>query len=292
MKMKKISTILAGAAVVFAMTSCDKLKEPYFIEPIVVKSDTIPLTAEDTLSFDGKKVVILEDYTGVKCNNCPAAAELAAQLQEQYEPHLIVMGVHPKGSLQNPAGGFPDFRTDIGNEWNNYFNIASYPNGTVNRQKAVGSPDWANAVAAELAEGSDDAYIRLIVKTRYDEATRELNVTTHAKTLIDLPSALTLTTCIMEDNIKGKQVKPTGIDTAYVHRHVFRGTADGTTWGSAISDNPSEISSDIITAGSNFIRTMKFTVDETFNADQLYIVAFISRSDNHYVFQAAEKKVK
>lgn len=291
--MKKIlTTILAGVAIVFAMTSCDKLKEPYFVEPIVVKSDTIALTADDTINFDGKKVVILEDYTGVKCNNCPAAAELAAQLQEQYEPHLIVMGVHPKGNLQLPTGGFPDFRTDIGNEWNNYFNIASYPNGTVNRQKAVGSPEWAGAVASELEDGFDDAYIRLIVKTRYDEATRELSITAHSKMLVDLPSELSLTTCIMEDSIKGKQVKPTGIDTAYMHRHVFRGTADGITWGGAISDDPSEITEEIITAGSNFIRTMKFTVDEAYNADQLYIVAFIARSDNHYVFQAAETKIK
>lgn len=279
-------------AIVFAMTSCDKLKEPYFIEPIAVVSDTIPLEASDTLGFDGKKVVILEDYTGVRCNNCPAAAELAAQLQKQYEPHLIVMGVHPKGVLQMPNGGFPDFRTDIGNEWNNYFNISSYPNGTVNRSRAIGSPEWANAVAAELGEGSNDAYIRLIVKTKYDEATRELSVTTHSKVLLDIPSEVTLTTCIMEDSIVGKQIKQTGIDTAYMHRHVFRGTADGTTWGSAISDNPSEISGDVITAGSNFIRTMKFTIDEAFNADQLYIVAFISRSDNHYVFQATERKIK
>ena len=87
------------------MMSCDKLKEPYIVESIVEESDTLSLTASDTVNFDGKRVTLLEDYTGVKCNNCPAAAEIAQQLQEQNEGHLVVLGVHPKTPLQSPAGG-------------------------------------------------------------------------------------------------------------------------------------------------------------------------------------------
>ena len=144
--MKRIQLLLAGMMVVLAMASCDKLKEPYFTEPVVQESDTIALEAADTLNFDGKVVVLLEDYTGVRCVNCPAAAEIASNLQAQYGEHLVVLGVHPKSALQNPAGGFPDFRTDDGNEWNNYFNISAYPTGTVNRQAAIGSASWATEV--------------------------------------------------------------------------------------------------------------------------------------------------
>ncbi len=78
------------------MMSCDKLKEPYIVEAIYEESDTLELTASDTVNFDGKRVTLLEDYTGVKCNNCPAAAEIAQHLQEQYGSHLVVLGVHPK----------------------------------------------------------------------------------------------------------------------------------------------------------------------------------------------------
>ena len=86
--MKKISLFLATTAIIIGMMSCDKLKAPYIIEPIVEDSDTIPLTPDDINNFDGRLVVLLEDYTGVKCNNCPAAAEIANQLQEQNEGHL------------------------------------------------------------------------------------------------------------------------------------------------------------------------------------------------------------
>ena len=283
--MKKSAIIIASLAVIFAMASCDKLKEPYIIESNVTPSDTIPLVASDTANFDGKVVVLLEDYTGVKCNNCPEAGNLALQLQEQNEGHLVVLGVHPKSALQNPAGGFPDFRTDDGNEWNNYFNIAAYPNGLVNRTGGVlGSAQWTSAVNNIIG---NDAPIRLIVKTEFDDATRELKVSIHSKFLIDVASNdVRLTTCMMEDKIVGKQVTPNGVDENYVHRHVFRGTADNQTWGRVLS------SAESISEGSNFITNMKFTLSDDYNADEFYIVAFISDNNTKEVLMAAETKIK
>ena len=277
--MNKIITAIAGAAIAFAMTSCDKLDEPYFIEPVV--SDTIPLTKEDTINFDGKCVVLLEDYTGVRCNNCPAAGEIALQLQEKYGHQLIVLGVHPKGALQNPSGGFPDFRTDDGNEWNNAFNIGAYPNGLVNRNGVVGSAEWASDVEKAVA---GDAPARMIVKTKYDDANRELKLSVHTKILTDLPKS-NLTICMMEDNILGKQATPTGTNTAYMHRHVFRGTADGLTWGRSLNEGSLE-------AGMNFITNVKFTVDEKYNAEEFYIVAFLADENSKKVYMTAESKIK
>ena len=283
-KMKKIQLLLAGMMVVLAMGSCDKLKEPYFTEPIVKESDTIALEAADTLNFDGKVVVLLEDYTGVKCVNCPAAAEIASNLQTQYGEHLIVMGVHPKSALQNPAGGFPDFRTDDGHEWNTYFNVSAYPTGMVNRQATLSSSEW-NAAVGDLI--GNDAPVRLIVKSEYDDATRELKLSIHSKFLQDVASDdVRLTVCMMENNIIGKQVTPAGVDTAYVHRHVFRGTADGLTWGRVLS------SAESIAEGANFITNMKFNVSEDYNADEFYIVAFVSDNNTKEVLMAAEKKIK
>jgi len=282
--MKKLSFILAIAAVIFGMASCDKLKEPYIIEPSVEESDTIPLSAADTMDFDGKIVVLLEDYTGVKCNNCPEAAEIANQLQQQYGEHLVVLGVHPKGNLQNPAGGFPDFRTEDGNIWNNHFTIAAYPNGLVNRTGVLGSAQWSSAVANLI---DNDAPVRLIVKTDYDEDTRELKLSIHSKFLQNVNSDnVTLTVCMMEDNILGKQVTPTGTIDNYTHRHVFRGTADGYTWGKVLGNAAS------ISEGSNFITNMKFTLDEAYNEEEFYIVAFVSDNNTKEVLMAAESKIK
>ncbi len=271
--------------VIFGMMSCDKLKEPYFTEPVVQKSDTIALEAADTLNFDGKVVVLLEDYTGVKCVNCPGAAEIATNLQTQYGEHLVVLGVHPKSALQNPAGGFPDFRTDDGNEWNNHFNISAYPTGTVNRQAAIGSASWTEEVGNVIG---GNAPVRLIVKSEYYEATRELRLSIHSKFLQNVASDdVRLTVCMMENNIIGKQFTPAGVDTAYVHRHVFRGTADGMTWGRTL-----DADAESIAAGRNFITNMKFNVSEDYNADEFYIVALITDHNTRQVLMAAERKIK
>ncbi len=276
--------------IILGMMSCDKLKEPYFTDPIVQQSDTIPLVADDTVNFDGKIVVLLEDFTGVKCVNCPAAAEIAADLQAQYGEHLVVLGVHPKSALQNPAGGFPDFRTDDGNEWNNYFNISAYPTGTVNRQAAIGTASWTTEVGDII---DNDAPVRLIIKSEYDDVTRELKLSIHSKFLQTVESDdVHLTVCMMEDNIIGMQVVPTSVNPAgyiadYQHRHVFRGTADGLTWGRAL-----DADAESITAGRNFITNMKFNVSEDYNADEFYIVAMISDNNTKEVLMTAEKKIK
>ena len=283
--MKRITLLLASLAVIFAMASCDKLKEPYIIEPLVAQSDTIPLVEADTLNFDGQIVVLLEDYTGVRCNNCPEAGALALQLQQQNEGHLVVLGVHPRGALQNPAGGFPDFRTDDGNEWNNFFNIAAYPSGLVNRNGVLGQAEWTAAVNNAIG---NDAPVRLIIKTEYNDATRELKLSIHSKFLQNVESSdVRLTVCMMEDNIIGLQTTPDGVDENYLHRHVFRGTADGQTWGRVLNAE-----AESITAGRNFITNMKFTVSDDYNADEFYIVAFISDNSTKQVLMTAEKKIK
>lgn len=286
--MKKISVILASLALVFAMTSCDKLKEPYKIEPpvIVVDTNLVQLTAEDTLNFDGKIVVLLEDYTGVRCVNCPEAAEIASQLQEQNEGHLIVLGVHPNTAYQIPYNDVTDFRTEEGNDWNNYFNIDSYPSGTVNRKEAIGNPEWTAAVNNVIGS---DAPVRLIVKTAYNESEREVSLSVYSKFLTTVESDdVRLTLCMMEDSIVGPQQTTTGVNTNYMHRHVFRGTVDGLTWGRVLDIN----SGSTIESGRYFATNMKFNVDEKYNADQFYIVACITDHNTRQVLMAAEAKIK
>ena len=284
--MKKLSLILASLAVVFAMSSCDKMKEPFFSEPPIAESDTIKLEAADTVNFDGKVVVLLEDYTGVKCTNCPAAAVIANTLAEQNEGHLVVLGVHPKTSFQNPgtSGLFPDFRTDDAEEWRQELGIGTtFPSGLVSRTGGVLSPaSWSSAVGEIIGS---DAPARLIIKSKYDDATRELKLSIHSKFLQAVESNdVRLTICMMEDSIVGKQA---GVSTDdYMHRHVFRGTVDGLTWGRLLS------SAESIPAGNNFITNMKFNVDQKYNADQFYIVAFISDNNTRKVLMASEAKIK
>lgn len=284
--MKRLTFIIASWAIVFAMASCDKLNEPYFTESPIQISDTIQLDPDDYTSFDGKIVVLLEDFTGVKCVNCPNAAAIANDLSEQYEGHIVVLGVHPDSpfTYQNPEGGFPDFRTADGEVWRQQFGIESFPNGLINRANPLPETGWASAVANVI---DNDAPAMLVVKSAYDDATRELKLSIHTIFHTDVSGDIRLTTCIMEDKLIGKQVTSSGVNNEYVHRHVFRGTADNIAWGRVMDDEL-----ETIPAESYYVTNMKFTLNSDYNDEEVYIVAFISNNDTKQVLMAAEKKIK
>ena len=257
----------------------------YKTEPVgftTLESETIPLEPNDTINFDGKTVILLENYTGVRCSNSNAADEIAYSLKNSYNEHLVVLSVHPNSVLQNPSGGFPDFRTDEGSEWNDYFGIDAYPVGLVNRQEVLHTENWDDAIANIV---NYDAPVRLIVKSEYYDDTRELRLSIHSKFLQDVTSDdVRLIVCVMENNIIGKQVTPEGVVDNYVHRYVFRGTTDNLPWGRSLGN--------AVTAGSNFITNMQLALDENYNADEVTIVAFITYDTSKQVLMAAEKKIK
>lgn len=281
--MKKILSILAVSFFMIGMVACDKIDEPYF-KPNNEGSDTIPLSDDDINHWQNKKTVLLEDFTGVKCINCPKAAALASDLQAQYGHQLVVMGVHA-GNYAIPSGNFPDFTTEEGEEWNTTFKFKSYPIGTINRQYngssyGYGDAKWADAVQ-EAVQGTPN--IRLLSAVKYNETNRELKVSVYSKFLNEFSDKYNLTVCLMEDNIVGKQLGQGGGDD-YVHRHVFRGTLNGT-WGT-------ELNEDIIAPNTEIIKNYTIKVDEGFNIDNCYIVAYVYLRDTYEILQTTEKKIK
>lgn len=269
-----------------AFVACDIIEEPY-LKVNNESNEHLPLSADDTLNWINEKVVLLEDYTGVRCVNCPLAAEEAVQIQEQNEHRVVVLSVHA-GSMTSvpPNGPFIDFSTEEANEWYNYFNFGSNPIGAVNRQSKDGLyaypySTWA-ATVSEALQGTPN--IRLLLSKDYNQETRELKVSTYSKFLAEFSGVYSITVCIMEDNIKGMQVTPQGNNPDYIHRHVFRESMNGT-WGT-------DLNSDIISPNEEFVKTYSITLDEAYNIDECYLVAFISNSETKEVLQVVEKKIK
>ena len=227
------------------------------------------------------KTVLLNDYTGIRCSNCPRASEIAHQLQEQYEGRLIVMSVHA-GFLAMPTGNMPDFRTPEGTEW--YNNNSSNPLGSVDRVKLLPNytlqeNDWGNAVSAAMEETQT---VEIKVNNTYDEASRMLTTTINAQALETLSGELALTVCLVEDSIVGIQATSNGYQEDYVHRHVFRGTLNGT-YGENIQFD-----------GENqFSKSFSKEIPEGFDDSHCHIVAYVyDNSQNMKVLQTAMESVK
>ncbi len=267
--MKKISLYIA-AALMFAFTSCDKLDEPFKKEVQVEATG---------------RVVLLEDYTGVRCVNCPAAAEVAHELQETFGESLVVIGVHA-GTLAIPIGSFPDFTTEAGTAWYEEFGFQANPIGTINRLRGdagygINDGEWGTKVGEEIAK---EQTAELDIVCNYNEETRKLDVEVKTTFLQEQNGKFFVTACLIEDSIIGRQVEPEGVNTEYVHRHVLRGAINGT-WGAEIFDGTTPTNEEISTS-------CNITIDEAYNAEQCYVVAYVYDSETKYILQAYQKKIK
>lgn len=229
------------------------------------------------------KTVLLHDYTGVRCVNCPAASEVAHQLHADYEGRLIVMSVHAGSFTLPPVAAFPDFSTDEGTEW--YNNNTSNPLGSVNRVKllagyALNANGWADAVAEALEE---EQTIEVKVTNAFDEASRQLTATVDAVKLGNLEGNLMITVCLIEDNIVGRQLSLSGAINDYVHRDVFRTTLNGV-YGESLSFVEDQL--------VQYSKSFNITLPEEYNADNCYVVAYIyDNSQDMKILQTAIEKV-
>ena len=83
-------------AVALCVASCQVIPE---------SEQLIPVETNET-----EKTCLLVDFSAWKCINCPAAAEEAHKLLEQYGDQLIVMEAHPAISgLTKPPAKYPEY---------------------------------------------------------------------------------------------------------------------------------------------------------------------------------------
>lgn len=283
MKLSQIIRYTLGFALTWLlMTSCDKIEGPY--------TEEIPV---DTTSGEHQKRILLEDYTGHLCPNCPDAAVLAENLKNNFGNKLVVMAVHA-GWFARSAGEFTaDYTTAAGNEWDTFFGIsnAGNPNGMVNRKSYPGShiiapADWSQTIQDALAE---PLLVDLELTKSYNSTTRQGNVDAKITFLETLDKDLNIVLVITESGIVSIQsnnnpltgTTPTIAD--YEHKHMLRKGLNGT-WGTSIATtgvaNPASIT-----------KSFNFTLDDNFNAANCSIVAFVFDAETKEVLQAAETDI-
>ena len=283
MKMRKLKIILLTAAAgLLVLQSCDKVKPPY-------KTGS---NNGDTTSKVRK--VLLEDYTGHKCPNCPGGAKIAHDLKALYGEKLIILTVHA-GFYASPdaSGDFTyDFRTTEGTAWDNFFGIGALgnPNGMVNRTgynttHILGPTGWGAAVNG-IINNAPDAFMELT--PTYNSGTRQLDVEVDAEFLSILNGTYMISVVVTEDSIVKPQKNsdpvigsvPTILD--YVHRDVLRGSFNGT-WGDTLVSGTTA-------DGQHVIKNFSMILNSGWDENHISIVAFIYRKSDYEVIQAEETK--
>ena len=221
-----------------------------------------------------KRVVLLEDYTGQMCVNCPNGSEVIEQLLEAYPDNLIAVGIHggPLGFKGNSRT--MGLATELGDEYYNHWKLEYQPVGLINRHGAVNYTNWIAAVKAEVLK---DSYVEMSLSA----------VVQDNKILIEVGEQSLrggyqgkVQVWVLEDGITASQKMPDGsTNPAYVHQHVLRAVVNGT-WGEDLQ----------VAEGKAKEQTYKFAVDPSWNKANLSVVAFVYNDQG--VEQAIKAKVE
>ena len=225
-----------------------------------------------------KRKVLVEEFTGQRCLNCPAAAEELSRLQAQYGADtLVVVAIHGGRLAIMPKDGLVGLATPLGNSYAEHWGYAnSVPKVLVNRQRAGSVKEgWAAKIIAAFETKSP---LDLKLSTTYNAANRELQVSTSAQTLAEgVEGKLQL--WLVEDEIVALQQFPDDVvKRDYVHNHVLRAALNGD-WGEPIS----------LPANAEKTLAHKLTLPEGIKADNAWVVAFVYNDAG--VVQVERRKV-
>lgn len=230
------------------------------------------------------KTVLIKDFTGVRCSNCPSAATYAHTLQHQLdEDHIIILGVHA-GFLAMPIGSYPEFRTDEGTIW--YNNNATNPLFSVDHVALTeGNTLYVEQIDAPVVAAlAEEQTFDIQVVNRYEESARSLNTLSRVTAVTGLEGDYYVTVCLVEDNIVGMQLMPDGPDPNYVFRNVFRGTLNGT--------EGSPFAQGVISENAETVYDYTIDLNADYNADNCYILTYVYNKADGKIMQSAIQKIK
>ncbi len=202
--MKKIIYIFA-IILPLIWVSCDTIEEEErLVYPKGQTKETTPITKVDTI-----QKVLLEDYTGWKCVNCPRAAVKATEMISKYSEQLVVMAVHAT-AFANPSTGNNnlDFKTEYGEKWAIDFGCTSLPTGIINRKKiggvyTIGDANWDNQIQNTI--NSQDHIMNINLGAEYRSDDNQILVSTENIFLKDYNSSMLINVVVLESGIIGVQ---------------------------------------------------------------------------------------
>jgi thiol-disulfide isomerase/thioredoxin len=250
--MKKILILLI--AIPLLWSSCDTIDGSYLENPDALTSD-----------------VIIFEFTGMNCPNCPMGHKKIDQLNELYGHKIHPIAIHC-GVFAVPDIDLPvDYRTKAGDDIYEELLPENFPSGVVNNMvydSIVSPTTWASKVASN---GSKLPFVIINVETSIDDSKISIHLEVHP--IEKLTGNYKLCAYLTEDGVIGKQLDGSELITDYVHNHMLR-AAFGDTWGKTI-----QLSEDIDFDTELDIKT-------EWNRNNLHVVPFILNESNFEILPA------
>ncbi len=262
----KIKSLYIAASLSVILSGCNGIAEDdRYIEVEATKAE---------------RTVLLEDFTGQNCVNCPAAHRTIEALEEQYGDHLIAVSIHA-GHFGIAATNkrYTGLMQEEGQAYNDRYGIEDYPKGVVDgKLPALNADQWASAIYDDISNPSP---LAIDVEAALDASGSSINISCSLKSSEQLDGHLVV--WIIESKIIARQEDATGRIPDYVHNNVFRACVNGLD-----GDNVKLLADKAVT--ETYSIAVKDTDTEKWVPGNLAVVAFVTNSAG--VVQAAKTNVK
>lgn len=287
--------IYIGIFLSFLVLGCDIVDAPY----VQMGPNGCSVSAPTfTPRANPQKKVLIEEFTGHRCGNCPKAAQEITNIINAKGEQVVAIAYHSSlsGYFTSPLSSGTkytnDYRTELSKELDQKFGVstAGLPNGLVNRRVVEGSnivslTKWNNTVTNFLAE---EQSVDIQVKTFYDVNDSSLCSFAYVQILKPLTGDLRLVMVLTEDSIISWQKDYTLPDEDiefYNHKHMLRAGIT-TVWGKALNGG------EAVTQGKEFIEGYSIKIDlSKWNPQHLHVVAYVYDYTTNEVLQAEEVKI-
>lgn len=248
---------------------------------------TIPsdktLIAVEPSEISMHRNVLLVEFTGYQCLNCPLAAEEAHKLLERYEENLVVVAMHPKQVqlsrhplLMCPESGIY-FEALGGN------GATGLPTGSINMSASLRSyTDWAgDFIRSAMTMPALSLALSAVAPAQSSDTLYHATITLSSTT--NQPSAMRVLLWVTEDDVVAPQKQPDGsvIEDNH-HQHVLRAellSEDG--WGEALTLRDTRTIETSFTLPGNVIK-----------AEHCHLVAVVMDEDSREVLNVKQIKLQ
>lgn len=260
------------------------IKKIYFtILMLAVLAACDEVSIEDRLTYveppEVGRAVLIEDFTGQYCVNCPrATSEIERMVEEYGDSTVIAVAIH-SGPFSKQKGVASPLYTEVGDMYFNTWGLQGQPVGLVDRlysSTPFSFTDWAAGVNYEIGF---KAPVTFMMTSSCDPDTRDAVVEVQTIGLDSTAVSGKLQVWLVEDSIDSFQLMPDGsVNEHYNHMHVFRASINDP-WGDAITVNHGQVA----------VKNYSFALEPAWVPEHCSIVTFLY--DASGVRQVAKKKL-
>jgi len=275
--LKYISITFITLALIFQ--SCDKIDEPFIKEGQIV--------------WNGRKIIIY-DFTGHKCGNCPRTHETLDNLINKYGDAVVPIAIHCTSfaRVTNTDTTNPfhyDFRTEMGDFLGGrdfetgFYGELCLPIGLVNNLSAdylTPPTSWGTEIAKIIS--SFPEYL-ISISPSYSDTDSIISVDTEITTNLTNTRKLALMVLVVEDDIiewqRDYSLAESDVEN-YEHNHVLRGSFNGN-FGEIIKDNNEQTEN-----GDVLQKSYSLKSGSDWDIENCIIVAFVYDDETKEILQA------